>query len=73
MITDQKQANEILLDEVKGQSRYIGHIETNLIKLGGKTDQAFLKAPVPKSARPEEAEIISQAETHPDQSNLYSG
>ena len=82
VITDQKHANEILLDEVKGQSRYIGHIETNLLKLGGKTDQTFLKAPVPKSGQSEDAEmkaelinseIISQAEAHPDQSNLYSG
>ena len=82
VITDQKQANEILLDEVKGQSRYIGHLETNLLELGGKTDQAFLKAPVPKSGQPEDAgmktelinpEIIKKAETHPDQSNLYSG
>jgi len=82
VITDQKQSNEILLDEVKGQSRYIGHLETNLLKLGGKTDQAFLKAPVPKSGQSGEAEmktelinpeIISKPEPHPDQSNLYSG
>jgi len=82
VITDQKQANEILLDEVKGQSRYIGHLETNLLKLGGKTDQTFLKAPVPKSGHSEDfdmktelanPEIITKAETHPDQRNLYSG
>ena len=26
VISDQKQANETLLEEVKGQSRYIGHL-----------------------------------------------
>ena len=82
VITEQKQTNEILLDEVKGQSRYIGHLETNLLKLGGKTDQAFLNAPVPKSGRSEDIEmktelanpeIIPKPETHPDQRDLYSG
>ena len=82
VISDQKQSNEILLDEVKGQSRYIGHLETNLLKLGGKTDQTFLKAPVPKSEHSKDVEIktelikpeiIEKTETHPGQTNLYSG
>jgi len=33
------------------QSRYIGHIETQIYQLGGSPDQAFLKAPVPKSGQ----------------------
>ncbi len=29
------------------QSRYIGHLETQVMRLGGQPDQAFLQAPVP--------------------------
>ena len=28
------------------QSRYIGHLETQVLQLGGAPDQTFLKAPV---------------------------
>jgi len=82
VISDQKQANETLLEEVKGQSRYIGHLETNLLQLGGKTDQTFLEAPVPKSGRSEDIkddiqvsnpDIVEDVRPHPDQTNLYSG
>lgn len=82
VISEQKQANQIFLDEVKGQSRYIGHIETKLMKLGGTTNQAFLEAPVPKSGRSEgdevktevrNPEVIENMSPHPDQANLYSG
>jgi len=31
------------------QSRYIGHLETQVMRLGGQPDQAFLQAPVPQS------------------------
>ncbi len=31
-----------------GQSRYIGHLETHVLRLGGQPDQAFLQAPVPQ-------------------------
>lgn len=82
VLKDQKNANLILMDEVKGQSRYIGHLETNVLRLGGKTDQAFLAAPVPKSGMSEDMneatgmpapEVIQPERPHPDQSNLYTG
>jgi len=82
VLKDQKNANEILMDEVKGQSRYIGHLETNVLRLGGNTDQAFLAAPVPKSGVSGDAEseaqlvtpeIIPNERPHPDQSDLYTG
>jgi hypothetical protein len=31
------------------QSRYIGHLETQVMRLGGQPDQTFLQAPVPQS------------------------
>lgn len=64
------------------QSRYIGHIETQIYRLGESPDQAFLKAPVPKSRRSagddKEAhsrnpEIFENMTPHPDQADLYSG
>ena len=82
LLKDQKNANVILMDEVKGQARYIGHLETNVLRLGGKTDQAFLAAPVPNSSVSEDVTITAEMETpeiiqndqpHPDQSNLYTG
>lgn len=56
LLKDQKNINIVLMDEVKGQSRYIGHLETNVLRLGGSTDQAFLAAPVPKSGVSEDVE-----------------
>jgi len=81
VLKDQKNTNEVLMDEVKGQSRYIGHLETNVLQLGGNTDQAFLAAPVPKSGVSEdiksEPQMVSPEtipnEKAPDQSNLYTG
>jgi hypothetical protein len=82
VLKDQKNANEILMDEVKGQSRYIGHLETNVLRLGGSADQAFLAAPVPKSGVSEGVEntpeitmpnILQNEKPHPDQSQLYTG
>ena len=82
LLKDQKMTNQILMDEVKGQSRYIGHLETNVLRLGGNTDQAFLAAPVPKSGVSEDVkladesvspEIIQDRSPNPDQSNLYTG
>lgn len=49
-----------------GQSRYIGHLETQLLRSGGEADQAFLEAPVPD--RPIEPEIVN-----PDQPGLGVG
>jgi len=82
LLKEQKKVNQVLMDEVKGQSRYIGHLETNVLRLGGNTDQAFLAAPIPKpgvseGVRPEakgvSPEIFQDRIPHPDQSNLYTG
>ena len=67
---------------IRGQSRYIGHVETKILRMGGTTDQTFLKAPVPNSGRSEsvekeheaaDPELIENVPPHPDQTNLYSG
>ncbi len=39
------------------QSRYIGHLETQVLQLGGAPDQTFLKAPVPREGS--EAEVVN--------------
>lgn len=75
-LKDQKNANMILTDEVKGQSRYIGHLETNVLGLGGKTDQTFLAAPTPIKERERsepavEPEIVPPHRPHPDQGSLH--
>lgn len=76
VLKDQKQAAQTLMDEVKGQSRYIGHLETNVLRLGGNTDQTFLAAPVPKYGHSDDIEdtahfidpeIIQDQRPHPDQ------
>jgi len=68
-------------EALQAQARYIGHIETNLARLGGKTDQAFLAAPVPNSSVSEDVtitaematpEIIQNNKPHPKQSPLHS-
>lgn len=67
---------------LQAQSRYIGHVETQILKLGGSTDLTFLDAPVPKSRRSEDIEmtpepinpeIIQNQNPHSDQGNLYTG
>ena len=82
LLKDQKNVNLVLMDEVKGQSRYIGHLETKVMRLGERPDQTFLAAPVPKSGVSEPVEnrvempapeIIQKQHPHPDQSNLYTG
>ena len=64
------------------QSRYIGHIETQIYQLGESPDQAFLKSPVPKSDPSEDHDkraqtinsaIVQNDQPHPDQNNLYTG
>ena len=42
--------NEALLGQLHGQARYIGHLETDLLRLGGEPDQQFLAAPEAKGA-----------------------
>lgn len=82
VISDQKKQNEILLEEVKSQSQFIGHIKTQLLGTGQTPDQTFLAAPVPKFgvsegvenvAQMPSPEIIQNERPHPDQSNLYTG
>lgn len=82
LLKDQKNANLILMDELKGQSRYIGHLETKVLGLGETTDQTFLAAPVPNSDLSRDAEtqaelvtpeIIQNERPHPDQSTLSTG
>ena len=67
---------------LQAQSRYIGHVETKILKLGGSTDQTFLEAPVPKSrasegientTEPVNPDIIHNQHSHSDQGNLYTG
>lgn len=60
------QQNREWQQAMMGQSRYIGHLETKLVRLGGQADQAFLEAPVPE--RPIEPEIVN-----PDQQDLGVG
>ena len=65
VLKDQKKATQVLMNEVKGQSRYIGHLETNVLRLGGNTDSAFLAAPLPKSTPSEGPQDIPEL-TNPE-------
>jgi len=66
--------NDKLLEESKGQSRYIGHLETQVLGLGGNPEEhKFLKAPIPEIVTNPEVINSEQTEPHPDQSNLYTG
>lgn len=49
------------------QSRYIGHLETQVLQLGDKPDQQFLQAPVPDKERPQTSDPIH---IHPNQPPL---
>ena len=60
------QQNREWQQAMMGQSRYIGHLETKLVRLGGQADQTFLEAPVPE--RPIEPEIVN-----PNQPDLGVG
>ena len=40
------------------QSRYIGHLETQVLQLGGKPDQQFLEAPMPNPEHVVEPEVV---------------
>ncbi len=48
-------------ENLLSQSRYIGHLETKLVALGGEPDQAFLSAPISKqnteSVNPNQASL----------------
>lgn len=78
VLKDQKNANDTLLDEVKGQSRYIGHLETKLMRLGENPDLTFLEAPTPISKREEsksavEPEIVQPQRQQPNQQSFQRG
>ena len=55
--------NEKGQETLHAQARYIGHLENDLLGLGGKPNEKFLAAPTPKAFEP--AEIV-----HPDQSSF---
>jgi len=70
--------NEKGQESLHAQARYIGHLESDLLRLGGKPDQTFLAAPTaqePKVAQAppleNEPEIIQKQRPHPDQSSFY--
>lgn len=48
-------------ENLLSQSRYIGHLETKLVALGGVPDQTFLSAPLPQS---------NEETPNPDQARL---
>lgn len=54
--------------QLLGQSRYIGHLETNLLNAGGRPDQQFLSAPTaattPARAKPEEHQYTQSGNAH---------
>ena len=72
--------NEKGQDSLHAQARYIGHLESDLLRLGGKPDQTFLAAPKPQDHKIEysassdpQPEIVHPQRPHPDQTNLYTG
>lgn len=83
----QKMLEKITAENEKGQeslhaqARYIGHLESDLLRLGGKPNEKFLSAPTPKAdqqsdVEPEpfvEPEIMQSQRPHPDQQTFYSG
>lgn len=80
-----KQFQKLFLEgqkTIQAQSRYIGHVETKILNMGGTTDQSFLEAPVPKSGLSADAdnqvevinpEIVQGDQVHPNQRDFYSG
>jgi len=48
-----REENEKGRDTLQAQARYIGHLESDLMRLGGKPDQTFLSAPKPQEHRTE--------------------
>jgi len=69
-------------ETLHGQARYIGHLESDLLRLGGKPDQAFLAAPTPQKISGSdqtkqepviEPEVVDHNRPHPDQQVFRSG
>ena len=74
-----KSENERLLENLHGHARYIGHLEADLMQLGGHPDQQFLAAPkVKTNAGVEEATATRPDPAlanrpHPDQQHFMAG
>jgi hypothetical protein len=81
----ERQGDEIKLgqENLLAQSRYIGHLESDLKQLGGKPDQTFLAAPTSNKGREEaapapqqtydEPEVMRPHRPHPDQQSFHHG
>lgn len=52
--------NEAGHENLMSQSRYIGHLETQVLQLGGRPDQSFLAAPKAQPTLNEEAQNPAQ-------------
>lgn len=69
--------NERMFDSLQGQARYIGHLETDLLRLGGQPDQKFLSAPTARQDDATKADRVIEPETanrpHPEQQNFMTG
>lgn len=67
--------NEKGQETLHAQARYIGHLESDLMRLGGKPDQTFLAAPKPQEQAPRqtavEPEVVAPQRPHPDQGHFY--
>lgn len=63
------QQNEEGQKSLLSQSRYIGHLETQVHQLGGKPDQRFLEAPVAREPEPSHPE---EPPMNPHQGNQYN-
>jgi len=76
---NEKLSNEFKKQYLKGQetlhaqARYIGHLESDLLRLGETPNEKFLAAPQPKSYEPirPSAEIVNIQRPHPDQGAFY--
>ena len=57
--------NATAQEQLLGQSRYIGHLETEVLRLDGEASQQFLEAPIPRSQEsPETPPQGSQANSY---------
>lgn len=72
--------NEKGTETLHAQARYIGHLESEMLRLGGTPDQTFLKAPKPHSdahtayengSTEVAPEIVSGSPPHPHHKPLY--
>lgn len=69
---------EKMQENLQGQARYIGHLESDLMHLGGKPNEQFLAAPtVGRKEVGEEQflhpQMLDANRPHPDQQNLATG